>query len=146
VHGRAVSSAAVRPLLGCRAYDRSTLTWICVIDDEPDVCDTLTDALRGAGYDVQGFQSGADALAAIDGAIEPPRLVILDLLLAGLSGRDVLRRIRTGRRASNVPVIVVTGTDDDETSLSPWPVAAVMHKPISMDQFLATVAVALPPR
>jgi DNA-binding response OmpR family regulator len=117
-----------------------------VIDDQPDVCDTLTDALRGAGYGVQSFQSGANALLAIDGAIESPRLVILDLLMAGLSGRDVLRRIRTGRRVPQVPVIVVTGTDDDETSLTPWAVAAVMHKPIPMDQFLATVAAALPPR
>jgi DNA-binding response OmpR family regulator len=120
------------------------LTWICLVDDQPDLCDALTDALRGAGYGVQSFHSGAEALIAIDTALEPPRLVILDLLMAGLSGRDVLKRIRTGRRVPMVPVIVITGTDEDETYLAPWPVVAVMRKPIPMDTLLAKVAGALP--
>jgi DNA-binding response OmpR family regulator len=122
------------------------LTWICLVEDEPDVRDAITDALRSAGHGVQSFQNGTEALAAIDTALEPPRLVILDLLLPGLSGKDVLRRIRTGRRVPEVPVLVITGTDEDEDYLSPWPVVAVLRKPVLLDTLVAAVEKALPRR
>jgi len=122
------------------------LTWICLVEDEHDVRDAVTDALRNSGYGVQSFQNGTDALAAIDTALEPPRLVILDLLLPGLSGKDFLKRIRTGQRVPDVPVLVITGTDVDEGYLSPWPVVAVLRKPVLLDTLVATVAKALPRR
>ena len=119
------------------------MTWICLIDDDPDVCDVLTEALRGAGHGVQSFPDGSDALEAIDRALEPPRLVVLDVLLRHMSGREVLRRLREGRRVPNVPVLVITGMDVNESYFSPWPVVAVMRKPIMVDAFLKAVGRAI---
>jgi DNA-binding response OmpR family regulator len=116
------------------------VTWICIIDDDPQVGDVLVDALRGAGYGARSFVDGNDALAAIDESLEAPRLVLLDLIMPTVSGHDVLRRIRIGALAG-VPVVVVTGLDDvTESSFDPWRVSAVLHKPIAIEELLAMVA------
>jgi len=122
------------------------VTWICLVDDEPDVCDALTDALRNEGFGVQSFRDGSDALEGIDRALETPRLVILDVLLGSLSGREVLRRIRTGHRVPDVPVLVITAMDVDESYFKPWPVLAVLRKPVAMDKLMAAVRRAMRPR
>ena len=120
------------------------MTWICVVDDEPDVCDVLTEVLRAAGYGARSFPDGSDALEAIEKALEPPRLVILDVLLARMSGREVLRLLRTGHRVPDVPVLVITGMDVDKAYFAPWPVLGVLRKPIAVEELLATVARAVP--
>jgi two-component system OmpR family response regulator len=122
------------------------VTWICLVDDEPDVCDVLTEALRGAGYGVQSFQDGSDALEAIEKSLEAPRLVILDVLLRSLSGREVLRRLRAGRRVPKVPVLVITGMDVDENYFAPWPIAGILRKPIAVEVLLKAVAREMRPR
>jgi two-component system OmpR family response regulator len=122
------------------------LTWICLVDDEPEVCDVLTEALRAAGHGVQSFRDGSDALEAVETALEPPRLVILDVLLRHMSGREVLRRLRVGRRVPDVPVLVITGMDVDEAYFAPWPILGVLRKPIAVEELLATVARAMRPR
>jgi DNA-binding response OmpR family regulator len=122
------------------------LTWICLVDDDPDVGDALTEALRSAGHGVQSFRDGSDALEAIESSLEAPRLVILDVILRHLSGREVLRRIRAGRRVPNVPVIVVTGMDVDAAYFAPWPVHVVLRKPVVIERLLEAVAEALRPK
>jgi two-component system OmpR family response regulator len=113
------------------------------VDDEEDVRDVLSEALRGAGYEVRSFGDGSDALEAIEGASEPPRLVILDLLLPHLDGREVLKRLRAGRRVPDVPVLVMTGAEVTERHFEPLRVSAVLEKPIPMDELLEAIAKAL---
>lgn len=119
------------------------MTWICVVDDEPEVRDALTDVLRNAGYGVQSFRDGSDALEAIESALEPPRLVLLDLVLPNLSGLEVLRRIRVGRRVPDVPVLMITGMEVNAAYFHPWPVAGVLRKPVAADALLEALANAL---
>lgn len=116
------------------------------MDDEPEVCDVLTEALRAGGYGVRSFRDGSDALEAIDEALEPPRLVVLNLLLPYMSGKDLLSRIRMGRRVPDVPVVVITGMDVNEAYLLPFTVSAVLRKPVSVDRLLATIAAAVAPK
>jgi DNA-binding response OmpR family regulator len=65
------------------------------------------DALRLVGYDVKLIRNGLEAVNAIE-LNEPPTLIILDVNLPGLSGRDVLQHIRKNRRYDDVPVLVST--------------------------------------
>lgn len=115
------------------------MTWICLVDDDVEVCDVLTDALRGAGYEVRAFVDGSDALEAIDQASSPPELVLLNLLLPHMSGQDVLKQLRRGQHAPDVPVIVITGLDVNAAAFDPPGVAAVLRKPVAVDQLLAAV-------
>jgi DNA-binding response OmpR family regulator len=119
------------------------LTWICIVDADPHLRDVLTDALRNAGHGVRAFADGADALDAIETSLEKPRLVILEALLPGLTGRQVLQRIRQGPMRE-VPVLVVTSAELDATYFAPWPILQVMRKPIAIEALVETVASAVP--
>jgi two-component system response regulator RegX3 len=84
------------------------VTRILVVEDEESYSDALAYLLRKEGYDVSVAATGPDALAEFDrtGA----DIVLLDLMLPGLPGTEVCRRIR---QTSNVPVIMVSAKDDE---------------------------------
>ena len=65
---------------------------IIVADDDRDILDLVVFKLSKAGYDVVSVSDGVAVLAAIEA--EPPRLAILDVMMPGLSGLDVLRKVR----------------------------------------------------
>jgi DNA-binding response OmpR family regulator len=86
-------------------------TRILVADDEGDIRDLLTFKLGQAGYTVQAVGNGTQALAAIEA--NPPDLAVLDFMMPGLSGIDVLRKIREDGRLSGVRVILLTARARD---------------------------------
>ena len=77
---------------------------IAIIDDDIHIGNMLEEALRQEGFLVLRAYSGTEALYLLDG--ERPDLVLLDLMLPGLSGEEVLARIR------GIPVIVVSAKAD----------------------------------
>ena len=81
---------------------------ILVVDDEPQILRSLRTTLASHGYDVQTAATGEEALAAVDGRL--PDLVVLDLVLPGLSGLEVCRRLRA--RAS-LPILVLSARGDE---------------------------------
>ena len=86
-------------------------TRILVADDDDDIRDLVTYKLGQAGYTIQAVASGSQALAAIEA--DPPDLAVLDMMMPGLSGIDVLRKIRDDGRMSGVRVILLTARARD---------------------------------
>nr|MDT0662524.1 response regulator transcription factor [Micromonospora sp. DSM 115978] len=82
---------------------------ILVVDDDPTVSDVLRRYLERAGYAVSHAADGPTALATF--AADPPDLVLLDLMLPGVDGLEVCRRLRD--RADDVPVIMLTALGDE---------------------------------
>ena len=82
---------------------------ILLVDDEPDVLDLVSRACLRAGYEVISAPSGEQALALVSSA--RPDLVILDVLLPGIDGFEVCRRIRL---ESQVPIVMLTARDAEE--------------------------------
>jgi two-component system response regulator CpxR len=81
---------------------------VLVIDDDVDLCDLLTDYLTPEGLQVEAVHEGErGAVRALSGE---HALVVLDVMLPGISGFDVLRRIRAG---SNVPVLMLTARGEE---------------------------------
>ena len=80
---------------------------ILVVDDEPSVREAIGRALRCEGYEVETAGDGLAALRRVDE--EPPDLVLLDVVLPGLDGLAVVRRVRASGRA--LPIMMVTGRD-----------------------------------
>ncbi|MGE5074122.1 MAG: response regulator transcription factor [Anaerolineae bacterium] len=79
---------------------------IMVIEDEPDAADLFAEMMRLNGYRVLKTYSGAPAMDLI--AQERPDLIILDIMMPGVSGLDVLRYLRQQPDSAMTPVVVVS--------------------------------------
>jgi CheY-like chemotaxis protein len=82
---------------------------ILVVDDDPKALKLAQAVLRGAGYETRCCRSAKAALRAIAG--KAPSLVVLDLVMPGMSGFELLKRLRQRSTGGWVPVIVWTGKD-----------------------------------
>jgi DNA-binding response OmpR family regulator len=85
---------------------------IFIVEDDRFLSSLLVRKLSTTKMDVQNFENGEDAVDALKKTI--PDLVILDLLLPRMNGFEVLEFIRKDERLKNVPVMVVTNTDQLE--------------------------------
>lgn len=113
---------------------------ILIVEDEPAFVDALEVALDREGFDVVSAADGRQGLAAF--VAEPADLVLLDLMLPGLSGLDVLRGIRD---QSQAPVIVVSAKDGETDVVTALELGAddYLKKPYSVRELLARVRAAL---
>jgi len=114
---------------------------ILIVDDEPEVVTILTKYFNDAGYSVDAAAHGGDALIAV--SHYRPDVVVLDILMEGLDGVQVLERIRELDPA--IRVIMITGSSD--ASLQPAAMAmgafAYVTKPVSLEQLHRAVTAAL---
>jgi two-component system KDP operon response regulator KdpE len=113
---------------------------VLVVDDEPPIARTVAANLRARGHEATMVASGEAALAAVE--TMDPDCVVLDLGLPGLSGLEVLRRLRTW---TQVPVVVLTATDAERDKLAAFELGAddYVTKPFGMAELLARIRVAL---
>ena len=84
---------------------------ILVVDDEPDITALVAYHLARAGYRVSTAANGQDALKAA--REERPDIVVLDLMLPGVSGYEVLRELRQRRDTADVGVILLTARREE---------------------------------
>jgi DNA-binding response OmpR family regulator len=77
-----------------------------VADDDRDILDLVVFKLDQAGFETVAVTDGVAALAAIEA--EPPRLAILDIMMPGMSGLDVLRKVRANEAIKDLDVILLT--------------------------------------
>lgn len=110
---------------------------ILVVDDDIDIGTILEEVLAGAGYRVLRAYSGTEALLLLENT--RPDLVLLDLMLPGLRGEEVLPRIK------GIPVIILSAKVDvqDKVDLLLGGAADYMTKPFDTKELLARVAVQL---
>jgi two-component system, OmpR family, alkaline phosphatase synthesis response regulator PhoP len=87
-------------------FDGSFTRKILVVDDEPDVCELIRYNLSRAGFRVDAAGSAEEALELIEN--EVPHLLILDLLLPGMPGLELCRRIRSNDSTSSLPVMILS--------------------------------------
>lgn len=86
------------------------MTRILVVDDELSNRELLATILRRDGCQVTLADSGEQALAAI--ATDPPDLILLDLVMPGIGGLDVCRRLRADPQTRTMPILVVSAVED----------------------------------
>lgn len=84
---------------------------VLVADDDRDIRDLIKFKLDQAGFRLRVFDDGPSALAAIEA--DPPDLAVLDVMMPGLSGIDVLRKVRGDERLGMVRVILLTARSRD---------------------------------
>jgi two-component system KDP operon response regulator KdpE len=113
---------------------------ILVVDDEREILRALQRSLTAHGYKVFTAGSGEEAIEAF--ARHRPDLLLLDLLLPGISGLEVVRRVRA---ASNVPIIVLSVKEAEHDKVEALDLGAddYVAKPFGMNEVLARIRVAL---
>jgi DNA-binding response OmpR family regulator len=122
--GRAISAMQKRVLLA---------------EDEPNIVESLTFLLERAGFDVVSEMDGQSALGVA--LADPPDVMILDVMLPGLDGFEILRRLRADTRAQALPVLMLTAKgqrEDRETALESG-ANLFITKPFSNSEVIAAV-------
>jgi two-component system, OmpR family, response regulator len=110
---------------------------VLVVDDEPSIVDALATCLRYEGFEVDEATTGRDALALAQD--DPPDLVILDVMLPGLDGLEVTRRLRAD--GVNVPILFVTARDTLADKLAGLTIGGddYVTKPFALTEVIARV-------
>ncbi|GAX42473.1 response regulator receiver signal transduction histidine kinase [Tolypothrix sp. NIES-4075] len=83
---------------------------ILAVDDTAANLFLLKTALEEEGYDVDTANNGSLALAKIEAS--PPSIVLLDVIMPGISGVEVTRRIRENPLSANIAILIVSGSDE----------------------------------
>ena len=112
---------------------------VLVVDDTPLNIKLLGDVLAANGYAVSTAQNGEEALARL--AADPPDIVLLDVMMPGLSGYDVCRRIRANGETALLPVVMVTSLDPQQERVHGIEAGAddFLSKPINQPELFARV-------
>jgi len=112
---------------------------ILVVDDEPHIRRVLSAILGGQGYDVRTARDGMEGLDEL--SVESVDLVILDLMMPGADGLEILSKIRSDPLRSETPVIILTakGQDADRDAAMAGGANDFMTKPFSPKKLIARI-------
>ncbi len=112
---------------------------VLVIEDEPNISEALRFILRRDGWHVDVSADGLDVMGNLHS--DPPDLLILDLMLPGLSGFDLLRSLREGQQTRALPVLMLTakGHAADRVEAERLGVTRFMTKPFANAEVIAAV-------
>jgi two-component system OmpR family response regulator len=110
---------------------------ILVVDDEPNIVDVISMALRFQDFEVESAGNGADAIAAVSSF--KPHLIVLDVMLPDMEGFDVARRI--GANQARVPIIYLTARDATEDKIRGLSLGGddYVTKPFSLEELVARI-------
>lgn len=112
---------------------------ILVVEDEHAVARTIQVNLDREGFTTQVASNGAAGLAAVASA--PPDLIILDVVMPGMDGFEVLRSLKADPLTADIPVVMLTAKSDQESILRGWSegVHCYMTKPFDPRDLTAFV-------
>jgi DNA-binding response OmpR family regulator len=112
---------------------------VLVVEDEPDIAALIAYQLTREGFRVETAASGTDALDAVHR--ELPDLLVLDRMLPGLSGDDVLKTLKGEPGTSAVPVLVLTARREQEERIEGFELGAddYLTKPFGLRELLSRI-------
>jgi two-component system OmpR family response regulator len=114
---------------------------LLVVDDEPNILELLSASLRFAGFDVATASNGTDALAVA--STFQPDLLVLDVMMPGMDGFEVVRALRGDD--SRTPVLFLTARDSTEDKITGLTLGGddYVTKPFSLEEVIARVRTVL---
>ena len=119
---------------------------VFIVEDEPDLRDTLKYNLENEGFSVEAFSNGETFLSSVDKNI--PNLVILDLMLPGVSGLDVCRELRSNENYDGIGIVMLTAKSEEIDRIVGFELGAddYVTKPFSVRELILRVKVLLKKR
>jgi DNA-binding response OmpR family regulator len=103
---------------------------VLVVDDEPDICSVMAHTLEGDGFEVAKAGDARSALARLE--TDPPDVVILDIMMPGMDGFELLGQVRQRHLAPETRFMVITCRTSERDHLRGWELGAddYLTKPI----------------
>jgi CheY-like chemotaxis protein len=117
--------------------DSTSSPTVLVVDDDPEIVDFLEAALAGRGYNVLVAINGGALDIAQTGQ---PDLILLDLLMPGMDGVEITRRLREEPSTARIPIVVMSAHERLHFAASAMPVDDRLPKPFELDELYDTVA------
>lgn len=112
---------------------------VLIVDDDPDLRESVRELLEDRGYKVVEATSGRQALSYLVTVDDLPALILLDLRMPDMDGNKLLNLLWSYSRLSMVPIVVLSGTSSEQVSLA-RPVARRLVKPVPDEVLVSTVA------
>ncbi|HVT22456.1 MAG TPA: response regulator transcription factor [Mycobacteriales bacterium] len=114
---------------------------LLVVDDEPNIVELLSASLRFAGFEVATASDGQQALHLVESF--QPDLVVLDVMMPGIDGFEVVRRMREGKHLA--PVLFLTARDATEDKIAGLTLGGddYITKPFSLEEVVARIRAVL---
>ncbi len=113
---------------------------VVVIEDDDLIRDSLLEILGDNGYEAIGARDGREALDKLANLADPvPSLIVLDLMMPGMDGREFRRRQLADPTISQIPVVVISAFRDLAAIATELAPAAYFQKPLKLADFLQIV-------
>ena len=109
---------------------------VLVVEDDPDIRDTVADVLQDEGYDVVSAKHGAEGIACLKSAARLPAIIILDLMMPVMDGIAFREEQKKNPRWSEIPVLVLSADRTSRDKATAMGARAYLQKPFDINQLL----------
>lgn len=109
---------------------------ILIADDDPAIVDALEIMLEEAGYVVKTTDNGR---AVLDMKEELPDLLLLDIWMSGMDGRDVCKHLKSQKSTKHIPIIIISANKDTKKIAKEAGADDFIAKPFEMNDLIAMV-------
>lgn len=113
---------------------------ILVVDDDPDIRETIVDALAGEGYDVISAVDGLDALELLRNQEQSPSLILLDLMMPRMNGMELWKEIAHVETWARIPIVVVSANAQGRAHAATMSAVGYLRKPMQLRELFSAVA------
>jgi len=112
---------------------------VLIVDDDPDMLGFLAHMLRGEGMDAETAADGTEGIAMVQAAA--PDLVLLDVMMPGVTGFDVCKRLKSDEATAMIPIVLVTSLEDSGSRVQGIEAGAddFLSKPVKREELIARV-------
>jgi CheY-like chemotaxis protein len=110
---------------------------ILVVDDEPAILDMIAELLGYEGFEVVTTSQGSVALARAKA--DPPALILLDLMMPGMSGWQVIDALKASPQTRAIPIVVLSARRDLPATAKELGIAVFLAKPFDIDELISVV-------
>ena len=118
---------------------------IWCVEDDASIRDIEVYALNSAGFEARGFEDGSSFYAAITGEKDKPQLIVLDVMLPGIDGIELLRRIRANAALKQIPIVMATAKGSEYDRIQGLDLGAdyYLTKPFGVMELISCVKAVL---
>ncbi len=118
---------------------------IWCVEDDASIRDIEVYALNSAGFAARGFEDGSSFYAAITGEKDKPQLIVLDVMLPGIDGIELLRRIRANAALKQIPIVMATAKGSEYDKIQGLDLGAdyYLTKPFGVMELISCVKAVL---